>query len=144
MSTEENKALVRRIFDEIMNERKLDVIDELFADDYVFHGPGGHEFHGKDSFKQFISRPHTAYPDFHLEAEDMLAEGDKVVCRFTSHGTHKGPLGNIPPTGKQIDVTGMVIYRIDNGKVTEHWENLDMFGAMQQLGVIPSPEQGKK
>ena len=138
MSAEENKAIVRRIFEDIINNRDMKVVDELFATDYVFHGPGGHELHGPDAFKQIISQPHTAYPDFHITAEDMIAEGDKVVCRFTSQGTHKGMLRGIAPTNKQVKVTGIVIYRIVDGKIVEHWENMDMLGLMQQLGVVPS------
>jgi len=104
----------------ILNERNLDATDELFATNYVFHGPGGHKLHGPEVFKQLISQPHAAYPDFHVTAEDMIAEGDRVVCRFTSHGTHKGMLGGIAPTNKQIEVTGIAIYRIVDGKVVEH------------------------
>ena len=140
MSAEENKAIVRRIFEDIINNRDMNVVDELFATNYVFHGPSGQELHGPDAFKQIISQPHTAYPDFHITAEDMIVEGDKVVCRFTSQGTHKGMLRGIAPTNKQVKVTGIVIYRIVDGKIVEHWENMDMLGIMQQLGVVPSQE----
>lgn len=140
MSTEENKAIVHRIFEDIMNNRDMDLIDDLFSTNYVFHGSGGHELRGPNGFKKIISQPHTAYPDFHITAEEMVAEGDKVACRFTCQGTHKGMLKDIAPTNKQMKTTGIVIYRIVDGKVVEHWENMDMLGMMQQL-VPPSPRK---
>lgn len=143
MSVEANKAIVKRIFDEIANNRKMEVVDELFATGYVYHEPSGHELNGPEGFKQLMSRPHSAFPDFSIMAEDLIAEGDKVVCRFTIQGTHNGVLMGIPPTGKPFRMTGMVIYRIADGKVIEQWENMDSLGMMQQLGVLPSPTQGK-
>jgi len=143
MSADANKAIARRIFDEIANNRKMDVVDELFSTGYIYHESSGHELHGPEGFKQLMSHPHSAFPDFHITAEDFIAEGDKVVCRFTIKGTHNGVLMGIPPTGKPFTMTGIVIYRIVDGKVIEHWENMDFLGMMQQIGVLPSPGQGK-
>jgi len=144
MSTEENRAIARRIFKEVINGRNLNVLKELIAPDYAFYGPEGHTLNGIEGFKQLISQPHAAFPDFLITAEDMVAEGDKVVCRFSTKGTQKGMLGSIPATNKQIRNRGILIYRIVNGKVAEHWEILDMLSAMQQLGVFPSPGNAKK
>ncbi len=141
MSTEENKAVARRIFEEIINGRNLEVVEELIAPGYLFHGSGGRELRGPEGFKQLISQPHAAFPDFHLTVEDIIAEGDKVACRFSTKGTHKGVLGGIPPTKKQVTNRGMSVYRIAGGKVTEHWEILDMLGVMHQLGVIPQEQK---
>ena len=144
MSIKENKVIVQRIFEEVINGRSLDVVEELFAPDYIFHGPGGQELHGPEGFKQIVSQPHAAFPDFHITVEDMIAEGDKVVCRFSTSGTQKGVLGGIPPTNKLVRNRGMLIYRIAEGKVVEHWEILDMLGVIQQLGVVPQPGNTSK
>jgi len=91
--------------------------------------------------KQFVSMYLTAYPDTHFTIEDQIAEGDTVVTRWTARGTHKGPLMGIPPTGKQVTVTGISIGRVVNGKTVEGWSNYDTLGMMQQLGVVPAPGQ---
>jgi steroid delta-isomerase-like uncharacterized protein len=140
MSTEENKALSRRLIEEVWNQGKLAVIDELVAPNYVDHDPTG-PIHGPEGFKQFVSMYLTAYPDTHFTIEDQIAEGDTVVTRWTARGTHKGPLMGIPPTGKQVTVTGISIGRVVNGKTVEGWSNYDTLGMMQQLGVVPAPGQ---
>lgn len=137
MSAEENKAKIRRIYEEVFNKGNLAVADELMAPNYVFHAPGGQEFKGPEGFKQYATMMRTAFPDLHITVEDMVAEGDKVVHRISTRGTHKGDLMGIAPTGKQITTTGIVISRFAAGKEVEVWASLDMLGMMQQMGVAP-------
>ena len=137
MSTEENKAKQRRVWEEIINKGNLAVADELFATNYIYHGPVGMEFKGPEGLKQLISMFRNALPDIHVTVEDMIAEGDKVVSRITGRGTHKGEMMGIPPTGKHTTVTGIIITRWAGGKEVETWEMLDMLSMMQQLGVVP-------
>jgi steroid delta-isomerase-like uncharacterized protein len=136
MSTEENKAQIRRIYEEVFNKGNLAVADELMAPNYVFH-VSGQEFKGPEGFKQFATIYRTAFPDIHITVEDMVAEGDKVVHRISTRGTHKGEMMGIAPTGKQIATTGIVISRFAAGKEVEVWANLDMLGMLQQMGVVP-------
>jgi steroid delta-isomerase-like uncharacterized protein len=140
MSTEENKALAKRAWEEMFNQKKLEVIDELFASDYIYHGPQGQEFRGTETLKQLLSSYLEAFPDLHMEIEDLIAEGDKIVSRVVSRGTHKGELHGIPPTGKEVTGTIILITRIADGKFVEDWESRDDLGMLQQLGVIPPSE----
>jgi len=137
MSTEENKALVRRYIEEGINQRNLAVLDKLCLPDIVVHN-AALTLQGLEPVKQFLSMYLTAFPDVQLTIEDMIAEGDTVVFRHTFRGTHKGDLMGIAPTDKQVNVTGIDIFRIVEGKIVEQWTNADDLGAMQQLGVVPS------
>ena len=138
MSTEQNKALIKRAWDEVFNQKKITVVDELWGSDYVYHGPQGQELRGSESLKQFISHYLEAFPDLHIEIKDLIAEGDKVVSRVVSRGTHKGELQGIAPTGKVVTTTLILITRLADGKVVEDWESRDDLGMLQQLGVIPA------
>jgi steroid delta-isomerase-like uncharacterized protein len=131
-----NKALVRRIYEEGLNRGDFSVLDELLAEQLVDHSlfPGGGS--GRESFRRRFSLVRTAFPDATMTVEDGVAEGDKVVYRWTLRGTHTGPLASIRPTGRQLVVTGMNMSRITGGKVTEHWANFDHLGLLQQLGVM--------
>ena len=134
MSTEENKAMLRRNCEEAFNKGDLAVVDEIIANNYVYHGSGGQEFKGPEGFKQFVTMLRTAFPDLHLTVEDMVAEGDKVAHRLTLRGTHKGDLMGIAPTGKQVTTTAITISRFVGGKEVEAWSSMDM---LQQMGVAP-------
>ena len=134
---EENKALVRRVIEEVWNQGKLDVAEEIFATDYIFHAPLPGEVRGPEGPKQRVSMYRTAIPNLQLTIEDQIAEGDKVVTRWTSTGTHKGELMGIPPTDVEVTVTGIVISRIAGGKIVEDWWNWDTLGMLQQLGAVP-------
>ena len=140
MSTEENKAVVRRYHEEIFNKGNLAVADEVFDSNYlnsVLDQMGLPR--GPEGFKQYATMIRTAFPDFNLTIEDQVAEGDREVHRITGRGTHKGTFMDIPPTNKHIEIRGIMIDRIAGGKVVESWAQVDMFGVMQQLGVIPPP-----
>ena len=132
--SEEKKAMVRRIFEEVW-EGKLDVADEIFDASHVSHGLGVELPPGPEGFKQFVSMYRSAFPDVRFTIEDQIVEEDKVVTRWTAHGTQKGELMGISATGKQVVVTGISINHFVEGKVVESWSNWDGLGMMQQLGV---------
>ena len=142
MSTEQNKAIVRRFLQEGINKGNAEIADELFSPDFISHFVGvPGPLHGVEAWKQLSSGYFTAFPDLHVTAEDYIAEGDKVVARWTWRGTHLGAMMGIPPTSKQVNLTGMGIYRIVGNKIAEQWVQEDLLGMLQQLGVIPAPEQ---
>jgi steroid delta-isomerase-like uncharacterized protein len=134
MSAKENKAIVRR-WNEAINTRDVKVLDELASSNYVLHTPGGAR--GLEDLKRSMPTARSAFPDVRITIEDEVAEGDKVVVRYTIRGTHKGEFMGIAPTGKLVTWTGTSIYRIENGRIAEDWFNHDNLGMMQQLGAIP-------
>ena len=134
MSLEANKAIERRFF-EVMNERNVAALDKIVADNFVDHNPSPGMTPDRNGIKQFFTVTFTAFPDFRSTLEDMVADGDKVVARFTARGTHKGEWMGIAPTGKQFAIPGISIHRIVDGKIVDNWVSMDMLGAMQQLGV---------
>lgn len=137
MSAAENKALARRVFEQMFNEGNLDVADELFAPGYVDHDPSlPQDVHGPEGFKEYVGMYRAAFPDLHVQIEDQLAEGDRVATRWTGTGTHNGELAGIIPTGKRVTLPGMEIVRIANGKLIEGWEGYDSGTLMRQLGVM--------
>ena len=137
MSPENNKALVRRFYEEVFNQRNLAVVDEICTSDHQFHNPPT-TLHGREEFKQLLSLYLTAFPDARFTVEDEIAEGDRVASRYTFRGTHQVALMGIPPTGKQVTVTGIIMNRIAGGKSAEGWLNFDALGLLQQLGVVPA------
>lgn len=137
MSTEENKAL-SRYWREELEKGNWAVLDEYVSPNVVLHFPGSPPT-DREGMMQLLKMFYGAFPDFHTTFEDLIAEGDKVTLSMTFTGTHKGEFQGIPPTGKQIRVTAIVIDRIVDGKLVEHWSLLDTMGMMQQLGVIPTP-----
>jgi steroid delta-isomerase-like uncharacterized protein len=142
MITEENKALVRRVFEEGWNTGNLDLFDETTAQEYVLHDPSVPEdVRGVEGVKRFAFMYLQAFPDLRFIIEDQLAEEDKVVTRWTSSAIHQGELMGIPPTGNQTSVSGITISRVSEGKLVEDWNNWDTLGLMRQLGVIPEPAE---
>ena len=141
MSTVENKELLRRGY-EAVNQRNWTAFDELHVSDYVAQS-GARTIQGREAYKQNLIMNITAFPDLHFTIEDMIAEGDFVVVRHTAHGTHQGTFRGIPPTGKQVTITGRLIGRVAHGKIIEEWGNQDWLGLLQQLGVVPIPGQAR-
>ena len=142
--TVDNKEISRRVFEEIWNNKKLSVIGELMAADYVHHDAQSPEVpSGIEGHKQFVSHYLNAFPDLHYTIEDLVADGNTVVIRWIATGTHQGDLPGITRTGRQISVTGMTIARVRDGKFVESWGNWDALGLMQQLGVLPSEGRGR-
>ncbi len=137
MGAEENKALVRRFYEEI-DKGNLAAMDELVAEDYLDHNPPPFPGlpPGREGLKQFFRLFQQATPGYH-KIEDQIAEGDKVVTRMTSYGKHEGDLPGAPRTGHDLKMTSITIHRIANGKLVEKWSDKDVLGFLQQIGVIP-------
>ena len=140
MSTEKNKDVASRWYEEVFNTGNVELINELFATNFVERDPSN-PVPGLEGVRQLVMMYRSGFPDLHITIEDWVVEGDKVAARFTARGTHKGPLMGVPPTGKQTTITGIDILRFENGKIAEHWGNQDLLGMLQQLGAIPAPEQ---
>jgi len=136
MSAEQNKALARRFY-EIFNAANTAALDKLVSPDYIQHAPGVPP--GRDGVKMYMGMFRAAFPDAHLHVEDLVAEGDRVSGRWTVHGTQKGELMGIPATGKTIQISGIDIWRVENGLLAEHWDSWDQMGMMQQLGAMTPP-----
>ena len=138
--SEENKALVRRYFEEIWDKGNLDLIDELFTTDFVRHGPSATEgeVRGQEGFESLVSMYRSALPDLRIPIEDQIAEGDTVVTRWTAHGTHQGELMGNAPTGNPATVTGIlvVLARDPHGIFEEEWVDYDTLRLMQQIGAV--------
>ncbi len=139
MTAEENKVIARRYSEEIWGKGNMDAIDELVAPDYVDHIPFPETAPNREGLKQSVGMFRSAFPDLSVTVEEIVAEGDKVVSRWTTKGTHKGELMGIPPTGKHASMNGITVNRIANGKIVEEWTLADMASLMQQLGVTPPP-----
>ena len=138
--SEENKAISRRFYEEVFTKGNLSALEEFIAADFVDHNPFGPEtVSSLEGLKEMFGMFNAAFPDMTLTVEDQIAEGDKVVSRFTTTGTHKGEFMGIPATGKTVTISAIDIHRIENGQIVEHWDEVDMLGMMQQLGVVPAP-----
>ena len=136
MSTQDNKALVQRFYEEVINQKNLAALDHFVSPTAVNHTvPSGLP----QGPSQFLSMHLTAFPDVKATVVDLLADGDKVVALVSIHGTHQGAFRAVSPTGKPITVMGINIFRIENGKMVEHWGLADRLSALQQLGVVPPP-----
>ena len=147
MSTNENARTIRRIYDELWNERKLRLAEELIAEDTTNYDTGLVPMpFGPEEMKGTVQMVTAAFPDNRHEVEEVIAESDTVVLRCTLTGTHEGPFMGIPPTGRKIEVNEIHIYRLEEGKAVEHRAGRDDLGAMRQLGVIVDavPEPGTR
>jgi predicted ester cyclase len=132
VSSEENKAVVRREQEELWNHTgDLDAAEEIFAPDYV------------EAAKQEAADFRRGFPDVVSTIEDLIAEGDKVVARWRSRATHLGEYMGVPPTGKEVEFTGISVYRIEGGKIAESWNSEDQFGLLRQIGAVPQPGQSE-
>jgi steroid delta-isomerase-like uncharacterized protein len=144
MSAKDLKAFIRRFVEE-WNKGKaaaMKIIDGGCATNIVYYSSSGEDVHGLKDYKQFFGEFYDAFPDQHITLEDIVAEGDKVVTRYSLTGTHKGKYMGIPATNKKVMMSVIEIDRVAGGKVIEEWVRLDTLGFMQQLGVIP--KSGKR
>jgi steroid delta-isomerase-like uncharacterized protein len=145
MATEEDKALAHRFHVDIFQGGDLDAADELCAPDFVIHAPGlpPELQRGPEGVKRFAAMLRRGFGDVvEITHEDTIAEGDKVVIRWSSRGTHRGEFLGIPPTGKATTTTGIDIFRVEGGRLAELWQNWDQLGLLQQLGALPAPASG--
>jgi steroid delta-isomerase-like uncharacterized protein len=135
------KAVIYRWFEEVWNQGREATIDELFAPDAIAHGLGeaGNEVRGPAGFKLFYRNMRTTFPDLRVRIDDAIAEGPTVVVRVTLEGTHLGDGFGVKATGKRVRVEGIVIARIDQGRIVEGWNSWDQLGLLQQLGALPAP-----
>ncbi|MFH5800115.1 ester cyclase [Haladaptatus sp. CMAA 1911] len=139
MTAEENERLVRRDPDEIWSDGRVELIDELYHEDFVLHDPSSPESDaGRDEYREYVETYRRAFPDAEYTVDDIVSDGDTVMLRYTAEGTQDGELLGIKPTGKHVTVSGMEEYRVEDGKITEMWTNYDSFGLFRQLGVVPS------
>lgn len=141
---EENKALVRRYFEEVWSNGDFSHLDELVAPDFVDHSPILGTTPDRNGQRQAVAMIQKGMPDHRVTVELLLAEGDMVADRWVSTGTHTGDLVGFPPSGKTLKMSGMDIFRVENGKIKEVWHEEDNMGFMQQLGVIPAPGQEQR
>lgn len=138
MSTETNKATVRRYIEQVVGKGRVDLIDEFMVENIALHGTGLAS--GLSAVGQWAVTLDSAFPDRQVTVDDVVAEGDRVVARTTLTGTHQGEMEGIPATGKAISQPSITIFRLANGKIAEGWFVTDNLSMMQQLGVIPAPE----
>jgi steroid delta-isomerase-like uncharacterized protein len=131
---------VRRLIEEVIGRGNFALVEELVAADYVGHSSSP-EINTREGHKQFLVALRQAFPDLQIKIEDQIAERDKVVTRWTARGTHQGEFAGIPPTGKQVVMTGIDIDRIANGKLVECWTKSDDLSMLQQIDAIPAPAQ---
>jgi steroid delta-isomerase-like uncharacterized protein len=137
-----NKALVRRGLEEVNSLGDPSLVDQIFAPDLLFYSHAHPEpAHGPEGVKDFVTMLRTAFPDLWITIEDLVAEGDRVVARWTVRATHNGPLLGMPPTGRPMTERALEYFRICDGKISEAYLVLNALGVLQQLGVIPDPQK---
>jgi steroid delta-isomerase-like uncharacterized protein len=140
----ESVAISRRLIEEVWNNRRLEVINELIASTHTNHDPNTPDLgNGPEGYKRLVSLYTTAFPDLRLTIEDTVSEDDKLVISWNVSGTHKGDLKGIPPTNKKMSVEGITISRHANGKILDSRVSWDALGMMQQLGIVPAVVQAK-
>ncbi|HZS86624.1 MAG TPA: ester cyclase [Chloroflexota bacterium] len=143
MTAQENEALVRRYIEEAFNKGNMAIVDEVFAANLQNHSAPPGRSPGIEGVREFVRRVRAEWPDIRITIDDQVAEGDKVVTRWTARCTHFRPVttpyGSMAPTNKPVTLTGIDIHRIDGGQMVEHWGNSDELGLMQQLGAVPTP-----
>jgi steroid delta-isomerase-like uncharacterized protein len=141
MTGPDNVAVVRRWTNEGFGQGRVELADELVAEDFVNHTPAPGQVPGREGLKAAVQGLRAAFPDLSVSEDDMIAQGDKVVLRDTIRGTHRGPFAGIPPTGREISISRIAIFRLVDGRIKEHWNLVDMLGALQQMGAVPAPDR---
>jgi steroid delta-isomerase-like uncharacterized protein len=141
MSAEQNKALVRRLVEEVQSGHNLGLVNELLAADFVDHCVPPGLPPDREGVKMQFAMFLQAFPDLHVVIHEQVAEGDRVVTRKTFHGTHQGDLLGIPPSGRPVAFDVIDILRVRDGRITDHWNLVDQLGLMRQIGVVAAPEQ---
>ena len=137
-TTEDNKAVVSRFVEEVINQNRMDRADDLVVEDFVELDPLPSQRQGREGLKEVVGMMRAAFPDIHWVVEEMVAEGETVASRFTWSGTHRGEFLGVPATGRRVVVKGMVIDELAGGKMSKSRILMDSLGMMQQLGVMGS------
>ena len=143
LSVQRNKEIIHRYFEEWGNHGDAKAADELIATNVTLRNPPA-VLHSLEQYKTGMAAFHTAFPDLHFTVEDLIAEGDKVVVRWSLRATHQGEYQGRPPTGKTVSVTGMSLFRLADGKIQEITVSMDRLGQWQQLGWLPEPPKAGK
>ena len=139
--SEVNETVMRRFIGEVINNGDFSVLDELVQPNYVYRSPD-QELDGPEALKGLLAAYRTAFPDLHIEIEEMVSAGNKTVISFTLSGTHEGDLMGIAASGRQVKVSGMILSHFENGKIVEEWESYNEMEMMQQLGAFEPPQEG--
>jgi steroid delta-isomerase-like uncharacterized protein len=137
MGDASNKQLVERFVEEAFNNGNLDVVDEVYAERFESHGPFAGGTQGREDVKGFVATYRNAFPNGQTVVEGQVEEGDGVAYRWTFRGTHNGELMGIPPTGKDVTISGITMIRAENGRIVAQWNCFDVMGMLQQLGAAP-------
>jgi steroid delta-isomerase-like uncharacterized protein len=138
MADERNKVIARRLFQEVLDGRKLGAIPDIVAKNYLLHNPPPGLPKGIEELRELIRMYLAGFPDLFITVDEILGESDRVVVRWTSRGTHGGPFMGIPLTEKRIQITGITLVWIEGGRIAEEWTEMDNLGMLRQMGVIPS------
>ena len=139
MTSDDLKDLVRTYIEQVWNQASAQSLDELVADGYSYC-LGGQPPRDKAAMREFLAAVHAAFPDWRVEIEDLVADGDAAAVRWSGSVTHQGPFHGIPATGKQVTVSGINVYHVRGGRIAQEWEQMDSLGLLQQLGALPSPK----
>ena len=140
----DNRANIRRLYDEVWNKRKLEVLSELVSPSHALHGPSfSGSAIGPEAYKLRVSAFYVGFPDLHWTIEDTVAEKEKVVVCWTFSGTHKGDYMGVPATNKKVSVDGMTIHHMANGRIMDSYSTWDALGLLQQLGAVPAFGEAK-
>jgi steroid delta-isomerase-like uncharacterized protein len=137
----DGEQLVRRFYDELWNDWRLDVADEILAEDIDFRGSLGSVEHGREAFKRYVERVRAAFPDWHNQVDELFAAGDRVVARLTWSGTHRGPLGDVPATGRRVSYVGVGLFTVSGRLIRRAWivgDTQELWRALGRLGTQPS------
>lgn len=140
MSAEQNKATVMRIYDELLNQEKKSIIDEIYASDVIVHDPFMGTVTGRDAFRQLLGMFDAAFPGHRAKVHHILAEGNLVAVVHTHTAKHTGQFMHLAPTGRDISANGIEVFRMANGKIAEFWRHDDDVGLLMQLGAIPASQ----
>ncbi len=140
MSGTDNKAIVRRFYDEVLNQRRVALLDDLAVVDYVEHDPFPGQGNGREEFKARVGLLLGAFDPLQFTIEDIVAEGDRVAVRWRNSGAHSGNFMGMPATGAHFSIAGVDFHRLRDGRLAEHWHVVDMLSQLQQIGVLPSPQ----
>jgi len=136
--SETNEKVIRRFIDEVINNGDFSVLDQLVQPNYVYRSPD-QQLDGPEALEELLAAYRTAFPDMSVRIDDLVNGGDKVVISITLTGTHEGDLMGISPTGRPVNIGGMILSRFQDGKIVEEYEILDMLAMFQQLGVVSLP-----
>jgi steroid delta-isomerase-like uncharacterized protein len=140
MSEQDNKTVVRRYYEQVFNQRRTDLIDQLAVEDYVEHDPFPGQGNGRADLTARVQAILDAFTPLQFRLELLVAENDQVIAHWSQAGTHNGAFMGIPATGRQYTITGIDIHKLRDGRMAEHWHVVDLYGLLQQLGVIPAPD----